>query len=437
MVATALIATACAPFVSTGGEGAIQIFFGTPTGSRALSDPPFTELPVFSAITIKVSGSGMEPVEFTVDASQTSFTAMVPGGSDRRIELYAPVDWDATDSMLATIYGAGIPPQPTLVKAYGATTTLNVVPGQRVTAVLRLEVAETKILLPDAYNSSQLYIADDLHSVPYLADAALDAYSGIDYEFDRYGRFIYSAGSVFYAVNVNAGNPVSLGLQGSNLAYDKSRDWLYSWYDDDGTAFYGYSFVETSPSPFEISGPSGYGYSSGSVAVDAAGFVYIPVYQNETELEGIAKVSIDAPSGGYAASQVIIFSSLDSLGLAPPLDIRDMTVKDGKLYVLAGENDSYLGIHHGKVVEIDLATLTRNRELGWTNSDTPTSPSTQFYGPQRFIALAPRKLIFADEGYDGTSNVDRVVEVDLDSWSISAIGLEGAVSFFNDYMYAY
>lgn len=433
LVATALIATACAPFVSTSGEGAIQIFFGTPTGSRALSDPPFTELPVFSAITIKVSGSGMEPVEFTVDATQTSFTAMVPGGSNRRVELYAPVDWDATDSMLATIYGAGIPPQPTLVKAYGATTTIDVVPGQRVSAVLKLEVAETKILLPDAYNSSYLHVADGLHPATAPMLTSLYSYSNSDYEFDRYGRLLYSVGTVYRAQNENDAAPGSLGLSGDSLAFDRAANILYAWYDGDGTNLNGYDYGSDSPAQYQINAPSGYSFGIGSVAVDTHGYLYVPLYQDSSGSTGIGKISVSAPAGGYSDTQVLSFQPLAALGLEDPLEIRDMSVKDGSLYVIAGQNVGYGVPHHGKLVEIDLSSLQKTRELGWTSADYPTDPATQFYGPQRFIALAPRKLIIADEGSNGSTDIDRVVEVDLSDWKISDIGLDGEVTFFNSY----
>jgi len=432
-VAIALALSACAPFVSTSGEGAIQIYFGAPTGARALSDPPFTELPVFSGITIKVSGPGMDPVEFTVDATQTSFTAMVPGGSNRTVELYAPVDWAATYDRLFALYPTNMPALPTLVKAYGATTTIDVVPGQRVTAVLRLEVAETKILLPDAYYSSYLHVADGLHPVAAPMVTSLYSYSNSDYEFDRYGRLLYSTGTVHRAQNENDSAPGSLVLSGDSLAFDSASNVLYAWYDGDGTNLNGYDYGSESPAQYQINEPSGYSFGIGSVAVDAHGYVYVPLYQYSSESTGIGKISVGAPSGGYADTQVLAYQPLTALGLEDPLEIRDMTVKDGRLYVLAGQNVGYGVPHHGKLVEIDPSSLQRLRELGWTSADYPTNPATQFYGPQRFIALAPRKLIIADEGSNGSTDVDRVVEVDLSDWQIRDIGLDGEVTFFNSY----
>ena len=421
--------SACAPFLSQSGQGEIQLFLGNPPSSRALSDPPFAELPLFSSFTIKVSGPGMEPVEFTLDGSKTSFTAMVPGGSDRVVELYAPVDWDAT----AIAYPVNVALMPTLVKAYSATANVDVVPGQRVTAVLRLEVAETKILLPDAFSSSLTYVADSLHPSSAPTSTALPAYSNTDYEFDRYGRLFYTTGTVYLAQNEADLVPVSLAFSGDDLAYDRGSDILYAWYDGDGTTLYGYDYGSESPAAYQVNEPSGYTFSAGSVAVDAQGYLYAPLYQSLSSSDGIGKISIGAPSGGFAAAQVLAFQPLAVLDLESPLEIRDMTVKDERLYVLAGQNVGYGVPHHGKLVEIDPSSLLKTRELGWTSADYPTDPATQLYGPQRFIALAPRKLIVADEGSDGSGDVDRVVEFDLESWTISDIGLDGVVTFFNSY----
>lgn len=440
-VAIALALSACAPFVSTSGEGAIQILLGTPTGARALSDPPFSQLPVFSGITIKVSGPGMDPVEFTVSPSQTSFTAMVPGGSNRRVELYAPVDWDATNAMLTTLYPLGIPPQPTLVKAYGATTTIDVVPGQSVTAVLRLEVVETKILLPDVYNDNLLAAVDSISYSGSISEVPQGYYSfgpTFDFEFDRYGRVFFSSyGDLTVLSSFVYDASISLGPNNiQNVSINKNANRLY--------LLSNYQLLELDlslvlPVATTITIPSGYSPMGMGLAADTSGFLYVCASRTigQTTEYGVLKFSSADPSKYQFATEQslgLVYDKDDGQGGTYPfsLDVRDMTVKDGKLYVLAGENDTY-SIHHGKLVEINIATLAEERELGWTSADMPTSPSTQFYGPQRFIALAPRKLIIADEGFDGNANVDRVVEVDLDSWSISAIGLEGAVSFFNDY----
>jgi len=423
-VAIALALSACAPFVSTSGEGAIQIYFGTPTGARALSDPPFAQLPVFSGITIKVSGPGMDPVEFTVGPSQTSFTAMVPGGSNRRVELYAPVDWDAT----ATAYPDNISLMPTLVKAYGATTTLDVVPGQRVTAVLRLEVAETKILLPNA-NSPQVAFADTLNgtaSIPStFTDGTYPIYlsTSTDFSFDRYGLLYFSTGGDVYRITTLVSDsamvplPVTTGEVIDNISMDIKNNRLYFIY-------YGLYYVDLSNSiQYTVSLPGTYQTDGSPLAVDGAGNLYCLVTLTSND-HYVAKLRIDGTTATLIASVPIA-----DLGLTG-LTVNDMEVTNGKLYIIAAEHA--ISLHHGKVVELRLSDLALLNDIGWCPT-TPTSPETQFYGPGRFLAVTPRKLYISDEGYDGGSNIDRVVEVDTDSDTISAVGLLGAASFFANY----
>jgi hypothetical protein len=222
-------------------------------------------------------------------------------------------------------------------------------------------------------------------------------------------------------------------MSGDDLAYDRGSDILYAFSDGDGSFLYGYNYGSETAAVYTANEPLDYNFGIGSIAVDAQGYVYAPLYHNTSESDGIGKIAVGNPSGGFAETQAVLFKPLADLGFAPPLEIRDMTVKDGRLYVLVGENISFGTPHHGKLVELDLDTFVTIRELGWTSANYPTDPATQLYGPQRFIALAPRKLILADEGSDGIADVDRVVEIDIEAWSMSDIALEGVVTFFNSY----
>lgn len=440
-VAIALALSACAPFVSTSGEGAIQIFFGTPTGARALSDPPFAQLPVFSGITIKVSGPGMDPVEFTVSPSQTSFTAMVPGGSNRRVELYAPVDWVTT----STLFPALASLTPTLVKAYGATTTIDVVPGQRVTAVLRLEVAETKILLPDIspdpIHYYSIYFADGLSDPGPYAGSILGNTSSSDFEFDRAGRLFVLLGGASPTINLSINGTTTgiiplTGITGDSFGMDRRHDKLYVL----SNTGYSLSVVDLSggsifATPVDL-GSTGYWYENGSVAVDADGYVYVP---GGTEAavgptNGIMRIDASNP----ASPRVLKLEGYEQLGLGYyaastfyQLPIKDMSIVDGMLYVLLSNAGTD---YRGKVVQIDIATLTKVREMGWSSAAPISNPATQFYGPQRFLAIKPRSLVFADEGYDN-ADMDRLIEVNLDSWTIAGIKAGGTINFFNQYSY--
>jgi hypothetical protein len=370
----------------------------------------------------------MDSVTYTIPGSSPSFSASIPAGPERTIELYAPVDWDATVAPETD--------KPKLVKAYGAKSTLDLSAGKTVNVALRLEVAETKILLPDT-NLYYMQVADSLHPITELTPTNYPTSSNSDYEFDRYGRLIFSSGNVYNVANESVVDIVPFlltGLNGHMLAYDRGRDILYSSYFT-GLVYnlFSYSYASATPSAVIITPPLGYTFSALGVAVDSNGYVYALLQHTSTTIKGLSKLSIGSPSGGTSSSTVIQFSSLESLGVGDPLSIRDMTVKDNSLYLLAGENAYFSVPHRGKLVEIDLISLERSRELGWSASDYPSSPTEQFYGPQRFIALAPRKLIIADEGYDGASDIDRVVEVDITAWAFSDLSAEGISSFFYSY----
>jgi len=155
--------------------------------------------------------------------------------------------------------------------------------------------------------------------------------------------------------------------------------------------------------------------------------VYIAGLVNETD-RVIGKYLISGET-----AQELMYVSYVSLGLEDvgySLDVADMTVKDGKLYIAAGESEV---ADRGKIVEVRLSDLAKLREIGWCSAGTPSAAETYFfYGPQRFVGIVPHKLILADEGYDaGENEINRIVEVDLGGWTFSAIRMESTAALFN------
>jgi hypothetical protein len=182
-------------------------------------------------------------------------------------------------------------------------------------------------------------------------------------------------------------------------------------------------------------GIEGYWYEQGSIAVDLDGYLYVAGAREvgEGATNGIIKVDVSNPS----VPKVLDIKSYEDFGLGyydssifTLLNIRDMVVRDDMLYFIVGKNNPY--DHRGKLVEVDTKTFVKTRELGWSASAIVSDPSSQFIGPKRFIALKPRHLVIADEGYfEGNQN--RVVEIDVDQWLISGIGLSNVVDFFSSY----
>lgn len=110
------------------------------------------------------------------------------------------------------------------------------------------------------------------------------------------------------------------------------------------------------------------------------------------------------------------------------------------------------GISRGAVIEYDPVSMSVSRTFGWTPNNKPSaifkvndssgtvvqtprlSPDsidskTGLFGPQRFIALEPKKLVILDSGeftYIKDANVkgmkvNRVVEIDLETFTISKV----------------
>ena len=137
----------------------------------------------------------------------------------------------------------------------------------------------------------------------------------------------------------------------------------------------------------------------------------------------------------------------------------DILAWEDKIYVLYNEIGMYYdanwnklsstGISRGAVIEIDPETDAFSRKLGWYDNPTrkiisknsnervpvyspETTDSTQyFYGPQRFVALKPKRLVILDSGACiyvdndvGTATeklVNRIVEVNLESFCIEKV----------------
>jgi len=278
-----------------------------------------------------------------------------------------------------------------------------------------------------------------LNTADSISDAGSTASSifftkDYDLEYDRYGYlYLSNQGGIvqYYAPEDADGNFASghLGAPVCPLAYDKTNDQFYFF--DSNYDLYVSSDGAASISLSDSNFTSWWDYV---LAVDKSGYVYASA-GGGAETPYIVKLSVSGSVATVVAS--VPYSSLGlSDGTYGNLALEDMTVKDGKLYIAAAEHydDSGSPLHHGKIVEVELSDLSKSREIGWS-STTPTNPQTQFYGPSRFIAIAPRKLIVSDEGFD-SGQIDRVVEVDLDSWTIDQIqDVSSSVNFFNTYQY--
>lgn len=431
----ALLLGSCELALGPRSEGTIVLNLGGGPSSRAFSDAPFDGLPVFSSFTVTVSGSGMPTASQTVPGTTTSVTLQVPAGPARKVEVYAVVDWASTPQT----------PQPTLAKAYGGTAIVDVAGGQTIPVAMDMAVVETKIVLPGTWGTS---FADSLDGPTSSAESSPSIDQNSDIEFDRYGRlFVSNWDGIDIYTSLDFGADYSNTASGNaRMAYDSGNQRMYFLYSGEGVELR-YLDLEGDYESYVGNDPDLVLYGTG-IAVDEDGYVYVPgnyMLPSENWIDVVAKLRIDFNGETYEA-RVVGYGTYDSLGLGywvtsgetyfVSLEIADMRFQDGVLYIAAGEHDgeySYGTMHHGKVVAVRTSDMTKFREIGWSGETPIPSPSTQFYGPKRFLAIAPRRLFLADEGYDGTSEIDRVVELDLENWSVAGVGLEGTVNFFSTY----
>ena len=167
------------------------------------------------------------------------------------------------------------------------------------------------------------------------------------------------------------------------------------------------------------------------------------------------------PNGGEP-KKINISESFDSNLLPDKLSINDMTVIDEKIYILwsyfnesasiVNEDGLPKGVIYsfGGVLCVDENGIVEKRfttpelkPISIPNKDDPNdtavvnyygpypeSYTNCLYGPTKFIAIKPKKLVFADEGIfvyndevDSNNpkykNINRVVEMDLNSNSVT------------------
>jgi hypothetical protein len=434
----------CAPSISREGPyGQITIDFAGPSARALTAGWPNNTIPTFSTVTVKVSATDMATVTTTASGSSGSVRLQVPAGNGRLIEVTAlPAE------------GGGAP---FFAKSYYGSATVDLAGGKETAVAVALSVGTSKIVLPsyDGENST-FAIAESLSggagapTQMYLSDAA-------DFELDRYGRLFVAGNGITLYTSLNEATPLSES-QVIAVAYDASRNVLYSFEDTqniylryrdfNGETYSLFTVGVSSEAPF-----SDY-YGLGLAAGD--GYLYATAFSYNQEDYGIGKFAVTT-TGESAQATLVAFRSFSAYGIdsASGLKVNDMTYKDGVLYIAAaadGYGSGYLlniNNSRGKVIAVSTTDLAKIWDVGMSDTPGPTPPSTDLYGPDRFIGVAPKKLYVADEGFrfeddpqqswNYVTDVNRVVEIDLETGKISATGLDGQAAFLKNFsgFYAY
>lgn len=466
-----LLESSCSSGVISTGYGIVTVQYAPAAGSRGLADAwPMGGLPVFSSITVGVVDSeGNEVALESEPPSGDSVTLRVQAGTGLRVEFEGVPDWDAT----ALAYPAFADTLPALATGYsGLSDEFSVAAGETATVTVRLAVSATKIVIPNPAGSTnwQLATVDSIDATSLDVGIPLGGLDWTSFKFDRFGTLYLTRdldGSFAVEAYTSLENSTTITTTSSYLlsgiALDEERDRLYLSNNWDG---YVPEYVDLSteaPTTVGISLPSEQVeyYIDPAMAADSEGYVYATGI-NSTGDKVLIKMSVGTPSEGNVEAAIASQPTFDSLGLRYSanydgagsqnyqLSVQDMAVYDGILYILATDietpaDSGYLVIARskGKVIAVSTSTMSKLWEAGWVGDGVkyPTSDGTQFYGPTRIVGIAPKKLYIIDEGGVFDSNtyayldIDRVVELDTESGSITKVGLEGESSFFTVYSY--
>ena len=430
--AVAALVLSCAASVSRGGEnGTITVALGGPRGLA--TGWPDTSLPTFSSVTVTVSATDMDTVTSTASGFSGSISVKAPAGNDRLVEVIA---------VPAPNGGA-----PLFAKSYYGSATVDLEEGQQTTAQIALSLGESKLVLFDFDGENgYLSIADSISGSVTQPDALfLGGY--LTFALDQYGRGFIGTNALDRYTSLNDFETLQTGAEVHAVTYDASRNILYS-IEEGQTMDFIYRDLATD-TELNLDAPLDFSFTDnrGFVLAAADGHLYAPIIVNETF--GVGKIAV-TPGAQSAQATLADFITLAALGMdgTPGYNFGDMLVKDGVLYILANNLIISPYVDHlvskGKIIAVDAATMTGPL---WTAGDTTevfpsiANKNTRFYGPIRFVGVAPKKLYIADEGFywqetevfpSNVSNIDRVVEVDLEKRAITGTGFEGEVGFFSD-----
>lgn len=113
-------------------------------------------------------------------------------------------------------------------------------------------------------------------------------------------------------------------------------------------------------------------------------------------------------------------------------EFTDMRIIDDKLYLLIRHLNSVTGYSYstGCIIIIDMTNNNETSVVGWDNNtyikdtDSYTHDSNTFYGPDKIVAIKPKKIVIADDGVEQGSGYNakqkqRFVVFDLETNTIT------------------
>ena len=335
-----------------------------------------------TALSLRVTGPGMAPVESYYSSVPSSITIEVPAGNDRLFELIAHVG----------------PSSPSAAVSFKGTATVDLTAGATRNIILNMITNETKLVFPDATNNyagGKLIQIDDISGSGLKTREALDiglgTFTPYDVDFDSLGR-IYIANNAGLVANsmvlridnmdattytMVAQDNTFIGIR--SIAIDRNSDLIYYATNNELFRWDGSTKIQLNTAGI---------VTIRGLSVDEDGILYI------AGNDGTDRIFKYDPN----AQSVVDFYDV------PGLEPWDVMVKTPYLYV-ANNN----GTSSNAILQLDL-DLNLVKGYGNEIDNVNTNPG-QFYGPHRFVAVLNRKFTILDDDFSG-SNVDKLVSID-------------------------
>lgn len=180
-------------------------------------------------------------------------------------------------------------------------------------------------------------------------------------------------------------------------------------------------------------------------ASNGALYIAMDVTQTGDEVTETAQIIARYKYEESGGSITLTWNSYVAAGASEVLDdkssvavtVNDMMVQDSKLYVLVSQKGDWSSLtHRGALLTVtdDNGSLSLTSTYGANTAAYATDAlgADTFYAPQKFLAVMPKKLVIADEGYyisdyskyfnNGEAEfINRVVTVDLENTDNSSV----------------
>jgi len=323
-----------------------------------------------TALSLRITGPGMSPVESYYSTVPSSIEIEVPAGVDRQFELLA------------------YPSSASAAISFKGTATVDLAAGETTEIVLTMDLNETKLLIPDNKNNRIVQIDDmggggwkeitdtDISYPPDLAP--------YDIDFDSQGRIyiaIYTADSLKdFIIRIDdldavTYTPIIMGKGSPCVALAADRKNGYLYYATSG-ALYRCNLDGTGDVSRAINVGVDQIQTIRGMAVGENGMLYIA----GMNVGGLNRIFLYDPFA----------ENVDAIYFTDINEAWDVLVKPSYIYI-ANRN----GPAGNKIIQLDT-------DLGFIAAYGNESPAVDdipgnFYGPKRFLAILNRKIAILDE----------------------------------------